>query len=317
MPAATAFFHRGISFLGIISLLATACVLLSRVWWFFELFSHFLVQLLATQLLLAIAMLVMRRRAWAIALGIAAVINALPVRDYVLPLRHTSGDATAELRVLTANVHVRNRDPAQLLELVRSTAPDVFAIVELTPPFVDALTSIEDAWPYRVVVPARGPFGIAVYSRWPLGTSGEIELEGIPAIHAEILRNGEPWHVIAAHLLPPMSARMAHTRSDQLRQLADFVAVLDGPVAVIGDLNISPYSPFFTDFTQQTQLRSALRGFGPSYTWPAFAPVLGIPIDHVLVSDDVEIADYSRAPNIGSDHFPVIVDMNHRSMSLD
>jgi len=114
-----------------------------------------------------------------------------------------------------------------------------------------------------------------------------------------------------------MSAEMAQIRSDQLDGLAAFVDTLNGPVALIGDLNISPYSPLFADFMQSAQLRSALQGFGPSYTWPAFAPVLGIPIDHVLVSNDVDIAGYFRAPNIGSDHFPLMVDMIRRPIRLD
>jgi len=317
VSAASAVFYRGIRLLSVISLLATACALLARKWWFFELFSHFILQVLTAQLGLAIVMLVMRRRAWAIVLGCAAVMNALPVRDYVLPLRRAAVGETSAFRVITANVHVRNRNPEPLIELVRNDEPDVYAIVELTQRFADALSVLDDDYPYQVVVPDTGPFGIALYSRWPLHDSRVFELEGLPVIYAEILRDGAPWHIIAAHLLPPMSAEMAQIRGDQLDGLAEFVETVSGPVVLVGDLNISPYSPFFADFVLRAQLRSALQGFGPSYTWPAFAPVLGIPIDHVLVSNDVDIAGYFRAPNIGSDHFPLMVDMIRHPISLD
>jgi endonuclease/exonuclease/phosphatase (EEP) superfamily protein YafD len=317
MSGAKAALDRSVVVLSVLALLASACVLLARTWWFFELFSHFRVQLLAGLLVLLLTALVLRRRAMAVALGIATLIAGLPIRDYVVPMNHGEASQRAEIRIITANVLVANRDPAGLLDVLQSGDPDVFVIVEFTDRFADALKVLEDTYPHAVLAPARGAFGIALYSRWPLRNQHVFELAGTSAIHAELLSGNDRVHVIAAHLLPPMTSTMAATRNAQLRGLGDFVGTLSGPIVVAGDLNITPYSPYFVDFTERSGLRSALRGFGPSYTWPTFMPILGIPIDHVLVSDDLEIANYARAAALGSDHFPVVVDMNHRPMSLD
>jgi endonuclease/exonuclease/phosphatase (EEP) superfamily protein YafD len=315
--AASAVTVSGIRILAALSLLTTVFVLLARSWWFFELFSHFRVQLVAAQALLLIIVAVLRWHAWALALGAALLVNGFSVRAYVLPLAQSASAADAEIGVITANVLAANDDTGGLVELIRAEDPDVFAVVEFTDLFAEALRDLGDEWPHRVLAPERGAFGAALYSRWPLARSSVFELEGFAAIHAEIAAAEGNWHFVAAHPLPPMSSAMARTRNRQLRTLAEFVGALNGPIVVAGDFNLTPFSPHFEDFTRQTGLRTALRGFGPGITWPAFATVLGIPIDHVFVSEEFEVVSYARAGDIGSDHFPVVVDMNRRRFGLD
>ena len=88
----------------LLSLVATAFVLLAQYWWFFDLFANFRIQLFAFQLLLLFAFLVIRRQIWAIALGAACILNGIAVRDYILPTgAYTADDRPpAEIRVLTA-----------------------------------------------------------------------------------------------------------------------------------------------------------------------------------------------------------------------
>ncbi len=46
-------------------------------------------------------------------------------------------------------------------------------------------------------------------------------------------------------------------------------------------------------------------GFGSKMTWPAMLPLMGITIDHILVSKDITVLKHEVGPNIGSDHYPV------------
>lgn len=305
--------------LGELSLIATAFVLLARIWWFFELFSHFRMQLLATQCVLLIAFLVLRRPMWALIIGAVGVINGVAVRDYLVPVRDFAGaeDRAVEIRVLTANVLASNSDPAKFVDLIEAEEPDVFAVLEFTQTFAEALDSLTENYPNQILIPQRGPFGIAVYSRWPIVGRNVLELEGITGIDAEIMDARGAWHFIAEHHVPPMNSDMAALRNRQLVRLGQYVNTIAAPRVVVGDFNITPFSPWFRDFAEQTTLENALRGRGPSYSWPEFFPLLGIPIDHVLVSPEFTVVDYHRAGDIGSDHFPVIVDMIRSAMSLD
>lgn len=301
-----------------LSFVATAFILLARSWWFFDLFTNFRVQLVAVQLLLLAIFLVLRRPMWAFALGVLSVVNGVAVRDYILPLRTTAvPDTTADLRVLTANVQASNTRPELLVTLIRESEPDIFAVLELTGLYADGLSELGDLYPHQVLAPELGNFGIGVYSRLPFADAEVFDLSGYAAIDATIDDVGTTWHLVAAHPMPPIGAGPATLRNRQLAQLAEHIRGLDTAHIVVGDLNVAPFSPHFTDFAQTTALSDALHGLGPSFTWPSFFPLLGIPIDYVLMSAGFESIRHIRAGDIGSDHFPVIVDINRTQNSLD
>ncbi len=58
-----------------------------------------------------------------------------------------------------------------------------------------------------------------------------------------------------------------------------------------------------------TGLRDSSLGIGYHATWPATLGVAGIPIDHVLVSAGIGVAEKSVAAGVGSDHLPIVVDL--------
>jgi endonuclease/exonuclease/phosphatase family metal-dependent hydrolase len=45
-------------------------------------------------------------------------------------------------------------------------------------------------------------------------------------------------------------------------------------------------------------------------TYPAWFPLLWLPLDHCLVSADLLVGQFRVGPYAGSDHFPVVVDFS-------
>jgi endonuclease/exonuclease/phosphatase family metal-dependent hydrolase len=78
---------------------------------------------------------------------------------------------------------------------------------------------------------------------------------------------------------------------------------------VLGDLNATPWSPYFRNLERAASLRDTGRRSGWRPTWPSALPPLWIPLDHCLVSKEIPYASRTVGNYVGSDHFPIIVDV--------
>ncbi|HEY9295793.1 MAG TPA: endonuclease/exonuclease/phosphatase family protein, partial [Phormidium sp.] len=98
-------------------------------------------------------------------------------------------------------------------------------------------------------------------------------------------------------------------RNMQLAAMADYLEKVNNPVVVMGDFNVTMWSPFYQRFIEKTKLKNARSGFGVQPTWPSFMPLLAIPIDHCLVSPNIQVIKTRTGRNVGSDHLPIITDL--------
>jgi endonuclease/exonuclease/phosphatase (EEP) superfamily protein YafD len=280
--------------------------------WLLELTAHFRVQYLAVTATLLV--LVAWRRHWAAcaALLAAGAVSAAAVLPYLpSPLAQVSA-APATLKVLTVNVSYRQFAVRRLLDLVREADPDVLIVQELTPHAERVLADFDTEFPHFRKFPADGPRGIGLWSRHELESGAIFALGRLPAIEARVLAPQGAFTVIGAHLSSPVSPRRAAARNLELRALGERSAAVDGPLVVAGDFNITPYSPFFTDWLAASGLTDSRRGRTLSVSWPATLPWAGIPIDHVAVSPELAILSHRRLANFESDHYGVLVELARR-----
>ena len=76
----------------------------------------------------------------------------------------------------------------------------------------------------------------------------------------------------------------------------------------MGDLNVTPWSPYFRDLVKRTGLIDTGRKRGFQSTWKRNNPVFSIPIDHILHSEDLICTNRWIGPALGSDHRPVMAE---------
>lgn len=281
--------------------------------WPLELLSHFRVQYAVALTILAGALLMLRARTWAAAAVILLAVNAWVVAPFVLPIGarvDCAIDAGApSLKLASINVYSGNPTPQRVLEYIDATDPDVVVLLEVTPEWEQRLTALAARYPHSAVQSRAGNFGIALFSRHPLHG-----LEYVPlsrdndAISAGIELGDGRVHVVAAHPFPPAGGRGAELRNRQLRELAVHVAQLGRPCVVAGDLNITPFSPYFDSFLAAGGLRDPRRGQGVLPTWPSQRWPLWIPIDHCVVSAGIA-ARITVGPDVGSDHRPLLAEL--------
>lgn len=295
---------------------ATAAALGARLGWLPELFSHFPVQYLSLQFLAVLGCLALRRWPWALLAAVAAVPNLLAVGPYLPglmsgPGRVLSGAEAARspVRLVAANVLYRQRDAAATRAYLEGQSADLVVLSEFTPRWREMLRSLERAYPHFVLRPRSNAWGIAVYSKHPLRAIEDLDLGDDASSHLRVLVQLPDGiaEVYAVHLASPSSPRQAARRNTQLRRLAARIAAADPalPRIVAGDLNTTPYSPYFHDLLRDARLSDGRKPFGLHVTWPAWPVPLWIPIDHCLVDGPLTVTRVATGPPIGSDHLPL------------
>lgn len=295
--------------------LFTALGYLGRFHRYFELTSHFRVQYLAISALFFLIFLAWRSPRYVIVALVCVAANLAQVAP--LHLAAVSGQPAgggSRLKIVYSNVLTRNHRYQDLVRLIRGENPDVVIALEVNQSWVDSLDQIRDAWPYAVIRPHDDNFGIALYSRLPLVDSGVVALldEALPSILGKVEIGGKKVSIFTTHTLPGVAGGESYRiRNEQLAETAKYMRRLPEPRILIGDMNVSLWSPYFSDLVKGAGLRNAREGFGVIPTWPVIFDhrLTMIPIDHCLVSPSIEVRGIRTGSDIGSDHLPMVIDL--------
>jgi endonuclease/exonuclease/phosphatase (EEP) superfamily protein YafD len=252
---------------------------------------------------------------WCLLALALALWHAHPVTKYFMQPE----PAAAGARVFTVfhfNAGANHGEPQRILAHLRRYAQgiDAIVIVEATQDFELALNELRRDFPHQVRHLADTPFGIALASKHPLknGTVVPHPHAAFPHIEAVLRLPGraEPLSFFAVHAPPPINGRLAAARNAKLAHIAAQAAARSGttPLAV-GDFNVTPWSPYFTQFTAASGLRAAHNATSLDHTWPvAFGSArLGLAIDHSFAHPALRLVSRVIGPDLGSDHLPVTV----------
>lgn len=290
--------------------LATLGGFLGRSHWRLELLGHFRVQYFWALAASCAVLLCARRWITASLAGVLTLVNLSLIAPYYFGADDLAG-ATPQLKLLSLNVHVLNRDYQPTLDLIADEQPDVILLMEVTPEWIEALEPIASLYPYSKLMPSKRTDGMALYSRHKISKLDVERCPGInlPTLIAELELPGGPVTVVGTHPASPGSAGLFEARNIQLAMVADWVAERTGPKVLIGDLNTTSWSPYFRDLVSESGLRDTRYGYGVEPTWPWFPLPLRIPIDHCLVSPHFGVVSRRVGPSVGSDHRPIVVEL--------
>ncbi len=114
---------------------------------------------------------------------------------------------------------------------------------------------------------------------------------------------------VANHDYPKLGA--ADRQIQQLRFVARKLASIDGAVIVVGDLNTTPWAKPYQELLANCHLKDPRIGRGLLPSWPCFSFPFSIPIDHVLVSQNLKVLSLLLGPFVGSDHRPLVLDIQN------
>lgn len=291
-----------------------ACIALARVDWPIDALTSFACYAVSVGVIGAVGSILARSwRLSVFALATAAIGASTVAREWGHGSVVDAGGPT--LKVLAANVWTSNRNADAVRKAIQQESPDVIALLEVDNYWANAFPELDEDYPHRVVQPANDNFGIDVRSRLPLDEAGIVEICELatPSVQADVLlTDSSKVRLIVTHPLPPAGTTNWQRRNDQLTALASLAAASEHPLLIVGDLNVTPWSPFFVDLKRNGQLDDArLSGHGLSPTWNTQTGWIRVPIDHALTKN-LDTIDYHVGPATGSDHYPICVTVSPR-----
>ncbi|MGF1625955.1 MAG: endonuclease/exonuclease/phosphatase family protein [Alphaproteobacteria bacterium] len=262
--------------------------------------NHFRPQLAIIVGTLAVAALPVRRWLLAVVGAAAAGWATLAVLD--------DGACTAPpggppLRLITFNLWAGNYDTEAVAERVRAFDADVVLFQEYGQVQLPLRQLLADAYPHQIDCANDRGCRLALFAKEPWVTAATTgRSDGVPPIlSARFAATGDrpAFTVVGTHLARPTDGW--DWQASDLADLTAHVRGLEGPLVLAGDFNATPWSFALEGFRAATGLCGA-PGYRPS--WPDWLDAVGVPIDHVFVSEGLGISAEVLLP-AGSDHLPI------------
>lgn len=230
--------------------------------------------------------------------------------------RQSHRDDDHTLRIVLTNVETENDQYALWMQTMRAVDPDVILAVEIDDEWVAAVTELTDGYPHRIVCPQDNWYGMMLLSRFPFVQQQVRYLieDDVPSVDVKLqLNNDAVIRLAGVHPRPPEPIRDndAKARDAELALWAKELADEEGPVIIGGDLNDVAWSATTRLFLRVSGLLDPRRGRGFYNTFHAGHWFMRFPLDHIFHSTHFTVSQVKRLPFVGSDHFPILIDLRY------
>lgn len=226
--------------------------------------------------------------------------------------------AHSTLKLVVFNVFYRSDRYDATIDFIKQHDPDMFILIECSRQWEQAIIDgLGDRYPYNSEQTLPGWRGNQLFSKTPLRAALQVPeyaavVDAKRLMTVETQWQGQSVYIAAVHPASPDSPEKLELRNEELEVVAHVAANVTAPIVFAGDFNCSSGSPYFTKLIEESGLTDSRYGFGWQGSWPSFAWGMQIPIDHVLLSKHWQVIDRKIGPNLGSDHLPIVIELQLR-----
>ncbi len=312
--------ERIVVLIGCLAVAGTVLSWFASLHWIADILSQLRVQY-AILLLPMVVIAIFRKKRW-LAAGLLGLViyNVWPTIPYFVtfaPSSTANSEYYQSYRVLAFNVLRTNQEFESTLEEIMNQDADFVFLMEVQNSWSSLLTGIKDRYPYQKVLADPAYTGVAFLSKIPWKSIDVVMLGEVsnPSIDVRIPcpgslagKSSRSIRIIGTHPLPPLGDMLTRSRDGQLKALSERFIVHE-PNLLVGDFNISPWSPRFSTILKAGNLIDASLGYGIETTLAPLPTWLGgVKVDHVLVDRSIRILEYRVTKSAHSDHKMVSVD---------
>jgi endonuclease/exonuclease/phosphatase (EEP) superfamily protein YafD len=278
-----------------------------------DLFGQFVLPALVGAVVIALIALMTARYGTALVAVAALLVNMLIAWPWIQ--NPTPAEAHGPtVKVLLFNIYYYNRRLDEAAKVVRELNPDIVILHEVIPRVRPDLDAMVDAFPYRVESWLERPADALILSRFPLeDLAAELPVpkHRRPLGAAKVTIGERTLTLFAAHLSLPPLLEGKGSQMGEMHEIAETINTRTGPRLLVGDFNASTWGAVITHARTFAALEVLT---GPSGSWPTFLPRdLGIPIDHMLASQEITFVSRKLITIPGSDHRAVLAEIKFKN----
>lgn len=273
--------------------------------WFFEFPSHFRIQnAIALSAVSAMLLLIKRWKLASVFLGVAA-LNASVLLPFYLGGSSGPHENQHSFSMVLFNVNSTTGSPDAVFAYLEQGNFDLVILQEYSARWHEVMRNLEV--PHRLVHIREDNFGMALFSRIPLGVSDVFYVQDstLPSLRAELLLEDQTVHILAIHPVPPVRQDYQERRDRMLKQVGA-LGIPGERYIVAGDMNTTPWSAQILELRKELGLSDSAHGSGFHPTWPVGIPWLSTVLDHVFYRG-LHVVDRKVGEPFGSDHRPIEV----------
>jgi endonuclease/exonuclease/phosphatase (EEP) superfamily protein YafD len=193
----------------------------------------------------------------------------------------------------------------------KKAAPDIIALQNVSNPWRTAAQQISETYPYRASALHGEIIKEELLSRFPILSAQVFHPAGQrTALAAVVLFNGVPFRVI---VMAPNKASNSERWAERnqymglVAQWASNQSRRGEPLTIVGDWNVTPWSPAYRSFLETTGLVPAIhQPLPPTTHHLTLLPFMGPSDDHIAVSQKLGVRSCETGPDLGADHIPVV-----------
>jgi endonuclease/exonuclease/phosphatase (EEP) superfamily protein YafD len=226
------------------------------------------------------------------------------------------------IRMVMTNVEMENDRYDLWLDEIAKVDPDVLLVVEIDESWHEATKEFASRYPHQIIHPQDNWYGMMFLSRFPITEHVVRRLvqDDVPSIDAKLRMNdGTIIRFVGVHPRPPEPIRDndAKARDAELTLWGTELAQEQNPVIIGGDLNDVAWSQTTRLFLRTSELLDPRRGRGFYNSFHAGRWYMRFPLDHIFHSIHFTVNRVHRLGFVGSDHFPIMIDLRLSPLNSD
>lgn len=246
-------------------------------------------------------------------LRVAAALAAVVVLgDFVSPTlvdwQQNSEPATGpKLKVISFNWLADERDRSDIYTWLKQEDPDVISIQEMGEHQNGVTTTLYSLFPYHT----QAASDVMILSKYPILKQASRMIDANSMLRAELNVQNRRLVVWAIHPATLKELAEMKARDHYLSDVVRYVELETEPVLMMGDFNATRWDPGFRAIVAAGELHEQpfLLALPTRMAVRKGLPFFGSPIDHILTSRGNVLSDCQTGPNLGSDHKPLICNL--------